>query len=222
MSVVAPVYNKASTLPEFVRRVRAAFGGIAVEVILVDDSSDDNSREVARALDATLVERPRRGGQNAAVLTGLRAATGRTCCVLDVDLEDPPEGLPALVSGLRAAGGRVVFSSRDEAKAVTSRLFRRTLRALFPTLPRHPCLCFAIDDATRRLVVRHAEEGDYLPAVIGALGVPTSQVSIGRGARGPDSSAYGTWKRVRYAAAALRSAVGLRFGDRIRASRPPP
>jgi glycosyltransferase involved in cell wall biosynthesis len=100
VSVVAPVYNNAATLPALTARIRAAFPATPLEIILVDDRSTDRSREVMRTLGVRVIMHERNQGQNAAVLTGLRAATGAVCCALDADLEDPPEALPALVRAL--------------------------------------------------------------------------------------------------------------------------
>jgi hypothetical protein len=114
----------------------------------------------------------------------------------------------------------VVFSSRDEARPLTSRLFRRAMRTLFPSLPAHPCLCFAIDRETRTEVVRAAREGDYLPAVIGALGVPTGQVSVRRETRPAGRSGYGGRLRWTYAAGALWSSIICRWRRAARSAAP--
>lgn len=211
VSVVAPVYNNAATLPELHRRILAALGSRPVEVILVDDQSTDESRTVAQMLGARLVPRRQRGGANAAVLAGLAAATQPLCCVLDADLEDPPEALPAMLAALDPATARVVFSSRDEPQPWSSRVFRFIVRALFPTLPPKPCLCFAIDRETREALVAVARETDYLPAVIGMLGVPTAVVSVRRGARPGGGSGYSTWRRLRYGLGMTWSAVRLKL-----------
>ena len=216
ISIVAPVYNNAATLPELCRRIRSALGPRVTQIILVDDASTDGSREVMAELDVCVVALARNGGQNAAILNGLAAATRPVCCVLDADLEDPPEALPDLVARLDPATARVVFASRDEPRRVTSRLFRRTMHVLFPSLPPHPCLCFAMDRETRERLVMAASEGDYLPAVIGMLSVATAQVSVERESRTAGRSGYAGGKRWRYAARALWSAVRLRVTPRRR------
>ena len=49
ISVVVPIYNERATLLEIVRRIRAV--PIAKEIILVDDSSTDGTRDLLAALD---------------------------------------------------------------------------------------------------------------------------------------------------------------------------
>ncbi len=157
------------------------------------------------------VLRSENGGQNAAILDGLRAARGQICCVLDADLEDPPEGLPQLVAAIGSRGAGVAFSSRDEPRRVDSTIFRRLLVRLFPTLPPQACLCFAIDRPAREQLLAAARDGDYLPAVVGALRIPTTQVAVPRGARPWGMSGYDGWGRYLYAARVLQSAARLRW-----------
>ena len=216
--MIVPVYNNAATLPEVCRRVRVALAARPVELVLVDDASTDDSREVIAQLDVRLVAHARNQGQNAAILAGLTQATQPMACVLDADLEDPPEAIPLLLEAVESGRSSVAFASRDEARRPSSRLFRWVLHRLFPSLPVHACLCFAIDDAARIALVEAAREDDYLPAVIGALRLPSTQVAIRRGSR-PDAagrSQHAGLKRLRYAANALRASIRVK----VRLKRP--
>ena len=196
--------------------IRAALGDRLGEIIMVDDGSTDESVAIMQTLGVCVISRPRNGGQSAAILTGLAAASGSICCVLDADLEDPPETLPSLLSRLDPVSARAVFSSRDEPRPLTSRLFRRAMRLLFPTLPAHSCLCFAVDAGTRAAIVGAATERDYLPAVIGALGVPTAQVTVRREPAAAGESGHAGLRRLRYAGRAFASALRIRWRARRR------
>jgi glycosyltransferase involved in cell wall biosynthesis len=216
VTVVAPVYNNAATLQELCARVRHALADRPLQIVLVDDRSTDRSLQVMEGLAVTTIAHSHNRGQNAAIVSGLAAAAHPLACVIDADLEDPPESIPLLLASVEAAEVQVAFASRDEARRPTSRLFRWTLRRLFPSLPGHACLCFAIDAAGREALVRAARDGDYLPALIGWLELPARQVAITRGPR-PDragASANGGLRRTRYAAAALRAAFRLRWRRR--------
>ena len=113
LTIIIPVYNEITTLPEIVERVAAL--PIDKDVIVVDNVSTDGTREWVQ----TLVGRPgievvlqaQNRGKGHSVRTGLARATGRYVVCQDADLEYDPEDLPRL---LAAAGGRdlAVFGSR--------------------------------------------------------------------------------------------------------------
>ena len=216
VTVVVPVYNNAATLKDLCARVRGALSDLPLEIVLVGDRSTDPSLQVMERLAVKAVAHTHNRGQNAAIVSGLAEASYPLTCVIDGDLEDPPESIPLLLSPVEAARAHVAFASRDESPRLTSRLFRWTIRRLFPSLPSHPCLCFAIDEVGREALVQAAQEGDYLPALIGWLGLSSAQVATTRGA-GPHragTSAYRRLRRARYAAVALGAALRLRWRPR--------
>jgi len=91
ISVIIPVYNREDFLEPAIKSVRAqAFD--AIELIIVDDGSHDNSAEKARQLapEAIVLEREN-GGPGAARNTGLEVARGEYIAFLDVD-DVWPEG----------------------------------------------------------------------------------------------------------------------------------
>jgi len=105
VTVVAPVYRNAATLESLVRRIHDAFDrdGTDHVVLLVDDGSPDDAWDViqdicrrdARVAGARL---DRNYGQHTAILLGLTLARSAWTAVMDADLQDPPEALPALVA----------------------------------------------------------------------------------------------------------------------------
>lgn len=106
ISIVAPVYNEAATLPEFVRRIGAVCDAMAsryrAEIVLVDDGSRDDSLAVARQLIEVeprlrVIELRRNFGQTAALQAGLSCATGDFIISMDSDLQHFPEDVPKFV-----------------------------------------------------------------------------------------------------------------------------
>jgi glycosyltransferase involved in cell wall biosynthesis len=107
ISVVVPVFNGASSLPELVDRLSAVLRerGDRYEVILVNDASTDESWKVIEAL---VDERPKvRGinlarnfGQHSALLAGIRSARHDVIVTMDDDLQHPPEEIPKLLQRL--------------------------------------------------------------------------------------------------------------------------
>ncbi len=108
-SVVVPVYRGARTLEALHRRLAAVMEGLgeSFEILLVDDSSDDDSWTVIRALadrDPRVrgLRLMRNSGQANATMAGLADARGDLFINLDDDLQHPPEEIPKLVAALSA------------------------------------------------------------------------------------------------------------------------
>jgi dolichol-phosphate mannosyltransferase len=120
LSVIVPTKNEAGNVAELTRRLGAAAGHLPLEVIFVDDSSDETPETIA-ALDAqpsraiVLHHRPpeqRSGGLGGAVVEGLRLAKAPLICVMDADLQHPPELVPAMVDQAERTEADVVVASR--------------------------------------------------------------------------------------------------------------
>ena len=138
LSVVIPVYNSANIFPELHRRLTAVLQGAvaAYEIIGVVDGARDNSFDVIQGIARTdarvkAVEFSRNFGHQAAVTAGLEFAAGSMVAVMDDDLEDPPEVLPALISKSRE-GFDVVYGIRRKRKR--SFLHRFLFKAFYRVL----------------------------------------------------------------------------------------
>ena len=109
VSVVAPVYDEAASIPEFVERTRRALlpleGRYCFEIVLVNDGSRDDSLAVMRSCLAReprlrIVDLARNYGQTAALQAGLDAARGEILVTLDADLQHFPEEIPRFLEGI--------------------------------------------------------------------------------------------------------------------------
>ena len=118
LSVVVPTRNEAANVEPLWNRLSAALQGAAFELCFVDDSDDDTAERIAAMEQAhpevrLLARRgpERAGGLSTAVVSGLRMARGEYVCVIDADLQHPPELIPRLLE--QAAGGAdLVVASR--------------------------------------------------------------------------------------------------------------
>ncbi|MEJ2599463.1 MAG: glycosyltransferase family 2 protein [Anaerolineales bacterium] len=139
LSVVAPNFNEAQTLPELYRRMREVLDstGETWELILVDDGSTDGSTDIIRELsEKDRRVRPvifaRNFGHQIAVTAGLDYSRGQAVVIIDSDLQDPPEVIPDLVAKWRE-GYEVVYAIRTERegeswfKLFTASLFYRVI-----------------------------------------------------------------------------------------------
>ena len=123
LSVAAPVYNEVETLPELVRRldlVLDALPGAPHEIVIVDDGSTDGTRELLLAdLQSrhrlVVVALSRNFGHQAALSAALDHVSGDAVVLMDGDLQDAPEEIPAFVARFHE-GYDVVYARRSSRK----------------------------------------------------------------------------------------------------------
>lgn len=136
LSVVIPYYKCETTIEELVSRVSALESQLGmIEVVLIDDASPDCEPTLIESLMDRHVglkyfRLPRNRGQHYATLFGVKQTTGKNVAILDCDLENSPEDLPALVRELTNLDC-VVATSQVKSK---SGPVRRTLRLLYAHL----------------------------------------------------------------------------------------
>ena len=119
LSIVIPVYNERTLIPQTLDRVMAAPlpEGMTREIVVVDDCSTDGTREwlgehAASQPWVTLCLHERNAGKGAALRTGFAAATGDIVLVQDADLEYDPAEYPQLLAPLLDGRADVVFGTR--------------------------------------------------------------------------------------------------------------
>jgi glycosyltransferase involved in cell wall biosynthesis len=114
LSVIIPIYNEARTLQEILRRVRAT--GLADEIILVDDCSQDGTRAQLESLreqvGIKVILHEKNRGKGAAVRSGIQAAGGEILLIQDADLEYDPRDYPTLLKPIQEGIADVVYGSR--------------------------------------------------------------------------------------------------------------
>lgn len=114
LSVVIPVYNERRWLLELVRRVQDA--PIPKEIIIVDDCSNDGTRELLAQLEKEknirICYQPVNQGKGAALREGFRHCTGDVVLVQDADLEYDPAEYPRLIQPIIDNRADVVYGSR--------------------------------------------------------------------------------------------------------------
>ena len=117
VSIVVPTLREAANLRPLAERIAGALtgSGIAWELLLVDDDSDDGSTVVARELSKRLPVRMEvrlgaRPDLSRAVLEGIAHGRFDRIVVMDADLSHPPERIPDLLAGLGADCDMVVGS----------------------------------------------------------------------------------------------------------------
>jgi len=136
ISIICPCYNEADVIEEFVRRLTRVLGAdiSAYELVCVNDGSTDNTLPKLltlkkESLSLRVIDLSRRFGKEAALAAGLDHANGEAVIIIDADLQDPPELIPALVASWQD-GNKVVVARRVDRSA-DSLVKRQSARAFY-------------------------------------------------------------------------------------------
>jgi glycosyltransferase involved in cell wall biosynthesis len=118
VSCVLPAFNEAGNLPNVVPDILKVLHGLfsAVELIIIDDGSRDDTLKVARRLGDThpeivVLELSRNFGKESALTAGLQAARGDVVVLMDADGQHPVSLLPEMLAQWRK-GMDVVYAVR--------------------------------------------------------------------------------------------------------------
>jgi dolichol-phosphate mannosyltransferase len=116
LSVIVPTFNEAANVRPLLERIARALAGIDYDLTFVDDSTDGTAEVLAalaqEAPRLRVVHRQDRRGLASAVTEGIALARGDVVCVLDADLQHPPEIVPALLEALERTGADLAIASR--------------------------------------------------------------------------------------------------------------
>src|SRR5215211_1521745 len=117
LMILVPTRNEADNVEPLLGRLSACVESRTV-VLFVDDSDDETPAVIRAArerqfgsLDVQLLHRPvgvRGGGLGGAVLAGLAQTDTPWVCVMDGDLQHPPEVVPRLLLAARTANADLV------------------------------------------------------------------------------------------------------------------
>lgn len=141
ISVVCPIYNEQENLHELYRRLSKVLEAIGerYEILLVDDYSQDASREIIAGFceqdsHVRSLRFSRNFGHQTAITAGMQHARGELVILMDGDLQDPPEVLPDLIAKHETEGWDVIYAIRRRRKE--NLLYRAAYRAFYRLLQR--------------------------------------------------------------------------------------
>lgn len=120
-SVVIPAKNEARSIGDLVRKVLLISG--CLEVIVVDDGSDDETALIAEKSGARVKRQPYSKGNGAAIKAGVRAAKQDIVVFMDGDGQHRPEDICTLLEKLEEGFEMVVGARDHEGQAGLHRYF---------------------------------------------------------------------------------------------------
>lgn len=131
VSIIVPVFNEINTLDKILEKIEeASFCGLEKEIILIDDMSEDGTREKLKGYESKykVFYHDVNQGKGAAIRTGLAHITGDIMVIQDADLEYDPEDYQDLIKLIVEDKADVVYGSRlTGAKPSRSFMFSHLL-----------------------------------------------------------------------------------------------
>jgi dolichol-phosphate mannosyltransferase len=213
--LVIPVFNErqciAAHLAEILARSRPASADYLLEVLLIDDGSDDRTadllHDIARNEPAiSVLQFTRNFGKEAAIQAGIEAVADKADAVIlmDSDLQHPPELVPQMVK-LWQAGALVVDAQKTTRgkESLASRLFTRLFYGLFRKLAGLDLQGHSDYKLLDRQVVlsylRLQERQRFFRGLIQWMGYPTATIPFAVPERQQGQSKWSRIKLIRYA-----------------------
>jgi len=212
LSIIIPVYNEAPVLPVLFQRLTAVLPAITpdYEIIWVNDSSTDASLDVVRSFSTAdarsrYISLSRNFGHQKAITAGLDRCTGAAAIVMDGDLQDPPELIPALWEKYRE-GYQVVYAQRRKRRGES--IFKKlTAKAFYRILKKTARIDIPVDTGDFRLIDRRIidvlkqmpEQNKFIRGQIAWIGFRQTCVLYDRDERYAGKTNFSFFRMLRFA-----------------------
>jgi glycosyltransferase involved in cell wall biosynthesis len=207
LAIVVPAYNEALVLEAFHQRLSAVLDALDLDasVFYVDDGSTDATWDMVGTLrtgDPRVagIRLSRNFGKEAALTAGLDRVDADATIVIDADLQDPPELIPALIERWRA-GFDVVYATRN-ARDGESRLKKFTSAAFYRVMERLSDTPVPRDTGDFRLLSRRAvaalrelrEQQRFMKGLFAWVGYRQTSVIYHRESRKAGLTKWNYWR----------------------------
>lgn len=218
ISVVLPVYNEEEGLPQTIATLKEfiAHQPESYELIFVDDGSKDASAEILHQVIEQnqafkMIQFSRNFGHQIAISAGIRYAKGDAVVVMDADLQDPPEVIPAMIKKWRE-GYEVVYGERLSREG-ESEFKKATAHAFYQILKRISSIDIPVDTGDFRLMSKRVvnvlsrmnESDPYVRGMVSWVGFKQCSVEYERAQRTAGTSKYPLSKMLKLATDGITS-----------------
>jgi dolichol-phosphate mannosyltransferase len=141
LSIIVPTLNELENVSLLVERIDASLKATCIryEIIFVDDHSSDGTYEkiveLSRSYPIAAYRKVGKQGKSYSLLQGIRTATSDILCMIDADLQYPPEDIAPMVRLLVANKADVILSTRlQHETSYLRQLASKTYNLLFTKL----------------------------------------------------------------------------------------
>ena len=218
LSVVVPVYDEDAVLPEFHRRLAAVLDALPVdaEVVYVNDGSADGSLAQLEELHRSdprvaVIDLSRNFGKEVAMSAGLDAANGDAVVVIDADLQDPPELIPAMIRAWRE--GHDIVLMRRRSRQQESWVKKTTARLFYHAMGRIGSIDIPENVGDFRLLSRRAasalrrlpERARFMKGLFAWIGFPSTEIEYDRDGRFAGETKWNYWRLWNFALEGITS-----------------
>ena len=218
LTVIVPAYNDAAVLEVFHERLSRVLDELPLEgsVLYVDDGSADGTWDIIESLArrdarAGALKLSRNFGKEAAMTAGLDEVDADAVVVIDADLQDPPELIPALIEQWRA-GYDVVYATRSARtgetgfKRLTSSAFYRTMERLSDTPVPRDTGDFRLLSRRALEALRHLRERQrFMKGLFAWIGYRQTAVHYQRDPRHAGKTKWNYWRLFQLAVEGITS-----------------
>jgi len=119
ISIVLPAKNESAAIGQTLAQIQQL--QLAHEIIVVNDGSTDQTKQVAESAGAKVVSHPYSKGNGAAIKTGARTATGDIIVFMDADGQHDPQDIPRLIEKIEQGYDLVVGARQKGSQASVGR-----------------------------------------------------------------------------------------------------
>jgi phenylacetate-CoA ligase len=143
ISIVAPCLNEEGNIPEFCDRIDEAFKKFSFdyELVLINDGSTDNTWEAileqSKSKPIIALNNEKNLGIFKSWKIGVSSAAGEFVCLMDSDLQNPPEAIKSLINKYNASNAHLVQGVRSsiewhkDSRFYSSRVLNYLLNKFF-------------------------------------------------------------------------------------------
>lgn len=222
ISIIVPCYNEEETIPIYYRemvKIIKKLKEAECEIIFIDDGSKDNTLKLIKELalkdkKVRFISFSRNFGKEAGILAGLSAATGDYVCMMDVDLQDPPELLIEMFQELEENNDLDCIATRSTSRNGYS-FFRKLFTKAYYNIINKISKTEIVDGArdfrlmTRKMVnaiLELKEYNRYSKGIFSWVGFKTKWITFENKERSAGTTKWNFWKLFSYS---LESIIGF-------------